>query len=367
MRKLLLLSAAVGAALAGTAARADDTSSTTLSGLMYFDVTSIATKKDVTPPAPAAATSTDIDPNGIGTDVKRFYVGVNHSFDDQYSVNFTSDFNYSATTGETQMFVKKAYLQDKFNDLAVLSIGSNNEPWIPFVEGLYGYRFVENTLTDKEKIGNSADWGVHLKGDGGMWNYDVAVVNGGGYKNPTRSKTVDEEARVAFIPVSGLTLALGLYSGDLGQDTEANEATFSAKVPPVGKNTATRTDFLADWKGGGLNVGVEYVDAKNDNTGLIFNNVTDSENGYSVFADYSFQPGMAIFGRVDQYKPNKDTNSSNKDKYYNVGFSWQSNSNITWALVYKNDELDTFSSTAANATETALKTSEFGLWAQVKF
>ena len=32
------------------------------------------------------------------------------------------------------------------------------------MEGVYGYRYVENTLVDRIKFGNSADWGVHVLG-----------------------------------------------------------------------------------------------------------------------------------------------------------------------------------------------------------
>ena len=364
MRKLLLLSAAVGAALAGTAARADDQSSTTLSGLMYADFTSISTTQDSSANPPIAKlTVGDIDPKGFGTDVKRFYVGVTHVFDDTWSANVTTDFSGTAPN----VFIKKAYVQAKFSDAAVLSLGSNNNPWIPFVEGIYGYRFVENTLTDKEKIGNSADWGAHLNGTlGGTFSYDVAAVNGNGYKNPSRSKTPDFELRGSLVPVSGLTLAVGYYTGYLGQDTQTAENNNSALT----KNTANRTDFLVDWKSNGLNVGLEYVTAKNFAAKYIFSNPTvatstDSQQGYSLFASYDLTSDYSVFGRYDSYKPAKDNFSSEKDTYYNAGFAWKSNSNITWAFVYKSDKLENNLQQATDDND--LKQTEYGIWAQVKF
>src|SRR6185312_8951546 len=129
-----------------------------------------------------------------------------------------------------------------------------------------------------------------------------SAVNGGGYKNPTRSKTIDWEGRLGITPIDGLTVAAGFYTGDLGQDTEANEAKNAAvpgvpatpttpavaAIPATPKNTASRTNLLADWKGAGLNVGMEYFTAKNFSSSLIFaaSSKTDSEDGYSVYGSY---------------------------------------------------------------------------------
>src|SRR5690348_17483462 len=76
---------------------------------------------------------TKTDASGTGLDVKRFYLSVDHKFDDIWSANLTTDFNYVSNDGETQLFVKKAYLQGTFDKLATLRVGSANMAWIPFV------------------------------------------------------------------------------------------------------------------------------------------------------------------------------------------------------------------------------------------
>jgi hypothetical protein len=40
--------------------------------------------------------------------VKRFYLGVDHKFNDVWSANLTTDFNYVSGDGETNLLVKKA-------------------------------------------------------------------------------------------------------------------------------------------------------------------------------------------------------------------------------------------------------------------
>jgi hypothetical protein len=369
MRKInILVSLAVSAALAAPLAHADNPGDTTIGGVIYTDFTSISTTQDQT------SGNVDKDPNGYGLDVKRTYFVVNHTFDDVWSANLTTDFNlakYSltgtdTTTGdpvsvsgnapETQLFVKKVYVQGKFDPMVTFRIGSADMPWIPYAESVYGYRFVENTLIDRSGFGNSADWGLNLSGNSDFVNYSVSMVNGGGYKNPSRSKSMDEEGRVAFTPLDGsLIIALGAYTGKRGKDTEA--------APAV--NTASRQDLLVAWKNSGLTVGLEWFSADkwNDvtNTGT-----TTKSDGTSFFASYDFpSTPYSVFGRYDDVKPTKDTDSSQEDKYYNVGFAWKTSPSLTWAVAYKSDKV-TDNLKLGNTTDD-LKTQEFGIWAQVKY
>ena len=340
MKKNLLLAALVAAVCAGGPVHADDTPSTSIGGLMLVDLTDVKTQSN----------GADVDPTGYGVDVKRFYIAINHVFDDTWSANFTTDFNYSSSTGETQVFAKKAYLQQHIADTATLRYGAAEMPWIPYVEGFYGYRFVERALADRLGVGNTVDWGVHFLGHTDSVSYAVSAVNGNGYKNPSRSKGRDEEARVGFGPVDGLTFALGYYTGKLGQDTEA--------VPAL--NTASRADFLGVWKAKGLTAGVEYFSADNFSKTAVTTAATDKADGYSLFGSYDF-PGTAysVFARYDGAKPSKDLAPDQRDKYWNLGVAWKTTANLTWALAYKHEKLsDTGSET---------KTDEFGIWGQVKF
>src|SRR5262249_19100204 len=136
--------------------------------------------------------------------------------------------NYSSSDSETQVFIKKAYVQAKFSDAVVLRAGSADLPWVPFVESLYGYRFIEKELLDREGFGTSADWGINANGKSDMVNYSVSLINGNGYKNPSRTKQMDIEARVGIVPVEGLTLAIGGYSGKRGKDVEGGADTRNA-------------------------------------------------------------------------------------------------------------------------------------------
>jgi len=387
MRILKTLAAfGLAAALASPLARADDTSSTTPSttvgGLFFIDFTDIDASQDapvVPAGAKAPAKTGDVDPSGFGLDVKRGYLIVNHTFDDVWSALFTSDFNFATykasststvtgtsgdtvsttttvTTPETQLFIKKLYMQGRFNQWAVLRVGSADMPWAGYVEGVYGYRFVENTMTDRSGFANTADWGVNLNGADGLINYSASIVNGGGYKNPSRSKGVDEEFRLGITPLDGaLVIGLGGYSGHRGLDKES--------APAV--NTASRWDALLAWKADGLTAGVEWFSADKWND-VLNPGTTNKSEGLSLFGSYDF-PGTAfsVFARHDEVKPAKDTDPSQKDEYYNLGLAWKYNANLTWALAYKNDKLT--DNLGYQLDSDQLKTQEIGVWAQVKF
>jgi hypothetical protein len=376
-----LLALVLATATAAPLAQADDAvstaPSTTVGGVIFTDLTSISTTQDQ-----AGKPSTDKDPNGFGLDVKRGYFIVNHSFDDVWSANLTTDFNFASykasststanggtpgetvttgttvTTPETQLFVKNLYLQGHFNDWATLRVGVASMPWTSYVEGVYGYRFVENTMTDRSAFANTADWGLHALGGNDLVSYGFSLVNGGGYKNPSRSKSMDEEGRIAATPLDGaLVIAAGFYSGKRGLDTEATPAV----------NTASREDLLLAWKADGLTVGLEWFDADKWNNVLTpSSTATTKSSGTSLFGSYNFpDTAYAVFARYDDVKPTQDTDSSQEDKYYDVGVSWKYSTNLTWALAYKSDKL-TDNLKLGNTTDD-LKTQEFGIWAQIKY
>ena len=322
---------------------------TTIGGKMYFDFSNISQKNSDTGKT---------NGSGTGLDVKRFYLSVTHKFDDIWSANLTTDFSYVSNDGETNLFVKKAYVQGAFDKAAVLRIGSADMPWIPFVEDYYGFRYVENTLTDRLHYANSADWGVHMLGSvgqGGMFNYAVSAVNGSGYKNPSRSKSVDFEGRVGFSPVEGMVVALGGYSGDRGQETENTSA----------DHTATRGDLMVAYKSKAFRVGAEYFTAKDWNN--VLTPQSDKADGYSVWGSVALNDYLALFARYDNAKLSKDLNPKNKDTYYNLGLQYAVTKGFDLALVWKHEKGDSMVTTPVPVHVQSVKTNEIGVFGQVAF
>ncbi len=312
---------------------------TTVGGRVFVDISDISQKKNG---VKTAAT-------GDGLDVKRGYLTVAHQFNDIWSASLTTDFNYISADSETQLFIKNLYLQGKFSDAFAFRAGAIPMPWIPYAESFYGYRYVENTLIDKQKMGNSADWGVSANGKliDGMVDYSGAAINGGGYKNPSRSKSMDFEGRVGIAPIDNVTIAVGGYSGDLGKETEITKA----------QHNATRGDALIAYAKGNNRIGAEYYTASNWNTVLL--PLRDKADGYSLWGSYGFTDVLSVFARYDRVKPSKDLDPTLRDKYFNFGLQWDVRKGVKVAAVYKNDDL----SDSVNDQ----KTREFGIFGDISF
>jgi hypothetical protein len=355
-KKSLAIPCAVAAALGAWGAALADVPMPTVGGKVYADLTNIDQTNN----------GTDTAASGTGVDVKRFYLIVNESFDSMWSAKLETDATYNSGQ-QVDVYMKNAWLQASLSKAFWVRLGESDMPWIPFDEGVYNFRFVENTLIDRLHFGNSADWGLHVGGDidGKLLSYQVSAVNGAGYKNPTRSKDMDLEGRVSLQPITGVILAIGGYSGKLGKDVNA--------TPPVAiYHTANRVDALAAYVNSGFRAGVEYFSANDWTT--VTKSASDKADGTSVFASYDFTPMVGVFGRWDQAKLSQDLAPGLKDQYFNLGVVTHPIKNVDVALVYKHEKIDggpttaTFSTTDGSAfNEADGKYDEIGLWAQVAF
>jgi hypothetical protein len=313
---------------------ADET--TTVGGRIFADFTYIDQKSN----------DVKTDASGTGTDVKRAYLIVTHTFDDHWSANITTDFNYTSATNYAQIFIKKAYIQAKVSDAFIARLGSADLPWVPYVEDLYGYRYVEKLVVDRLSFGTTADWGLHGGGKAfdSKVNYAVSVINGNGYRNPTRAQTADVEARVGFVPIPGLNLAIGGYIGKRGQEKEGVSAA----------HTATRFDALVAFVNQQWRVGAEYFYASDWGPGpglttvasppsagtVIVGPASDKSDGYSLWAAWNFNPSWSVFVRGDEAKPSKDLHPGIRDRYYHGGFAWHARKNVDLALAVKHEKVD---------------------------
>lgn len=301
---------------------------TTISGKAFFNVSNIDQKS-----TDLAGVTTKSAQNGTQTELKRFYLGVDHKFSDVFSANLTTDFRYNAngTSKDVLVYVKKAYVQAKLSPAFFVRVGSADLPWVPFVEGLYGYRFVENTLIDRTKFGTSADWGVHVGGTlaNGLVSYAASAINGAGYKTLSRSSdTIDLEGRVSVNPIKEITLGVGGYTGKLGKS--------AANLPDTATpHTARRFNAVAAYTDKRVRAGIEYFAARNwNNVNTLAN---DKSDGWSAFGSFAFTPKIGVFGRYDWVKPSKIINPALKDHYFNAGLNYKPLPPLDLALVYKRE------------------------------
>ena len=367
---------------------------TKVTGRMYFNTSAIS--------ANGSARERD-----GGFQIKRAYIGIDHQFNKTFAFNVTMDADNivrakgvsddSAKSSTQGIFLKKAYLEAKIDPALVIRAGASDMPWVPFVEGLYGYRHVEKTFADLNSLGTSTDWGVHVGGSlaNGLIGYQVSAVDGAGYRNPQIGQAIDFEGRVN-VNYMGFTAAVGGYTGKLGAKLNPGTTVNGLAVPGTTAHTAERFDALLAYKGNLMQVpfsiGAEYLWSKNNSqnqvagydlgtaasntstgsTTLLINGkyykpvAQDKQEGFSVFASISPIAKWSVFGRYDWVKTNGYTAPGKRDHYFNAGIQYEPAKIIDLALVYKRDSGDGGISTG-NLASGQVTRDEIGLFGQVRF
>ncbi len=329
---------------------------TVVGGRIYADLTSKTNKDE--------GAGTKSNDSGTGVDVKRFYFGVQHDFDATWSAKIVTDIGDQGQK-RYDVFVKNAFLQAKVRPEAIFRLGAADEPWIPWVESIYGMRYFEQTLIDRTGFGYAADWGLHFLGSAanGMVGYQFSAINGKGYSNPTRTKSMEFEGRVNFSPINGLYLAVGGYTGKLGNETDTTPA----------QHTAQRLDALVAYNNDHFRIGGEYFSA--DNFRTVTSTSTDKADGYDGWFGVSFTKEWSVIGRYDHVKPSKDLKPALEDTFYTLGVQYQVSKNIAGVLAYKHEEVKggTFSvgGNTIGSTNLAVsdqgKLDEVGVWMVYNF
>jgi len=344
--------------------------------------------------------------NGTGLDVKRVYLTVDHTFNKVFSADVTLDASnvvgntsyyantnaqnstpatssgVATTTNSSQsvvgkgLFVKYAYLQAKLNPAFTVRVGSAPTSWIPYIDGITGTRYIDQGLVERDKFGNSADWGVHVLGDllGGHVSYQVSAVDGAGYRKLYVTKDVDVDGRLSA-QYNGLFAAVGGYIGKEGNITEGVRA----------YHTYTRGDAAVGFKNARFTVEGEYLYARNLNTVTSApvggKPVDDRSNALSVFGKVVLNSQFSLLGRYDwvKYEPNRLVPTAARDHFYFGGVQYEPIKNIDLTLLYKRELVNnnssaslatndgTFSAISGASTLARTTYDEIGLFGQFKF
>ncbi|MBW8880541.1 MAG: hypothetical protein JF615_03685 [Asticcacaulis sp.] len=319
--------------------------------------------------------------NGFGFDVKRVYFQVDKKFNDLFSAELQTDvspMNQSNGSAAGQgLYVKKAFVKASFSPAFEVSLGSNELPWIPYAESIYGNRYLENTVLEQNNVGNrgtfgtSADWGVHVGGKlNSILSYQVSMINGKGYRDSSRSKTMDFEGRLSA-KIDQWNFAVGGYTGKRGNSV------YSGTTLTATPHSANRFNALAAYVGDRGKIGVEYF-AANDWAGSAITDTTadhakgDKADGAAIFGSYRVTPMYTLFARVDSVKPSKDLKPWDKNQYYNFGIQTVPLKGVTLSLVAKHDKMDVFAQTGTkgNFVKGALTRTEFseiGIFTEIRY
>ena len=268
-RWVLQLMAAMIACQAG-AAEATDTDR--ISGIMFADYYAILSADDGDVNLPEKRNAFRF---------RRIYFNYDHSLSERVDFRFRLEANDAGFGFRAKMepSVKHAYLKWKGALGGNLYVGESGTPTWALVEQTWGYRAVEKTLLDLNRIGSSADVGLAFKAHTGGATYHVMVANGPGQR-PERDNGKKLYASVQFHPGEN---QIELY-GDVDMLPGGDELTLKAFLGRVGD---------------GFHGGVESFMRINKEAALTDPGEDVTRIGLSVFGALPLRDNWKGFARVD--------------------------------------------------------------------
>ena len=285
--------------------------------------------------------------DNLNVDLKRFWLNVDHRFDENWSVHLTTDVQWQRHKDPTDVLVRHLYVQRRLGDRHLLRLGNAPDTWILPMAQLNGYRYLDPGLVRMSGHGDPADWGVHLLGEAGPVTWTVAAVTGAGFQKPRTGDSPDYQARVSWEVAKGLQLHLGGYRGTRAQDNGGR--------PHI--HTAERWNGAVTWVSGPWRLGAEYFQA--DNWNRVDRPGADAAKGASVWGSYRINEHYAVFARHDTLENSRRLAPRNQRDYYNVALEWRHSNKLRVSAAYKHIDNRTAAARQINR--------EFGLWTHLAF
>lgn len=283
---------------------------------------------------------------GLALELKRFFVNVDHTFSENWSGHLTTDVHWARNSDPTDLFFRYVYLERRLGASHYLRLGSASTPWIGRVAKRNGFRYVDPGVVTRMKLGPAADWGVHVGGDVGEFNYAAAAITGAGFQKPRTGERVDIEARLSWMPSKQLEFAVGGYHGTRAMDINQPHL-----------HTAERWNAMASYVGKDFRLGAEFFYA--DNWTRVTEISPDAARGWSGWSSYQLTPDFAAFARHDRTEMSRRLDPTREERFSQLGLEWKQSKHLRLSLAGKRTEV---SSSTVDATA-----NEVGMWAQVVF
>lgn len=284
---------------------------------------------------------------GPAVELKRFYINVDHAFNESWSGHLTTDVQWARNSDPTDLFLRHVYLQRRLGKSHHLQLGNAPTPWILHVAKLNGFRYVDPGVLPRMKLGAPADWGVQMGGDVGPFNYAVAAVTGAGFQKPRTGERADIEARLSWMPNKQLEVAVGGYHGTRAMDINDR--------PHL--HTAERWNAMASYVDKDFRLGAEFFYA--DNWTRVTQVSPDAARGWSGWGSYQLTPAFSAFARHDRTDMSLRLNPTREERFSQLGLEWKQSRHLRLSLAGKRTGV-------ASSTVNAVA-NEVGVWGQMVF
>jgi hypothetical protein len=244
--------------------------------------------------------------------IRRIYFTFENNLSENIKMRFRLESAHGkfGTTNKINPFIKHAYLEWANlirNHKLYFGIAETNA--FKNAENYWGYRSIEKTIMDLNKICSSADMGIALKGDlGNVLHHWFTLYNGTGYG----SAEVDKYKKIGYAlwltPVKGLILE-GYFDYEK-QDPDGNGTFKYAKDYFQGTSYSTLKGFVG-YSAPSFTLGAEYFMRTNKESGATDaagTSKTDVKKvGFSLFGSWITPiPKLKLFARYDSYDSNND-------------------------------------------------------------
>ncbi|MXV38496.1 hypothetical protein GO491_07380 [Flavobacteriaceae bacterium Ap0902] len=279
--------------------------------------------------------------------LKRSYFTLEKDLNATFSVRYTQDITIDTEgddAGNVETRLKYLYVRAKpkvnIDWLTGLWIegGMVHRPWLDYEQKVNTYRAQDNMAIERNKIFNSADFGLTVGGNigpkmdreflkttngamkGKYLTYVLGIYNGGGYSGAEKNNNKVIAGRFSVRPLPAIIPELQ-FSGyfNVGKGNTEYNPDFNqwlGMAAYTGRNltlTAQYHDGTGDYKG-------RYVEADDPSKAL-------DNHGYSIFGEYKIgNTPWAIWGRHDSFTLE---NGIDDDITRNIGgISYRYNRNI---------------------------------------
>lgn len=255
---------------------------------------------------------------------RRIYFTFENKISKDLKVRFRieSDHDKYGTTNKINPFVKHAYLEwSNLIPKHKLYFGIEETNAFKNAEHYWGYRAIEKTIMDLNKISSSADMGVAMKGDlSKTFHHWFTIFNGTGYGSSEGDRFKKIGYAFWITPSKGLILEGYADYEDQNPNESQTETILSSAKDFTGSTGYFTLKSFVGYKNQKFTFGAEAFWRTNKESGIknvvienddiVGSTRTDVKRfGYSIFGSY-ITPinNVKAFARYDYYDPNTESN-----------------------------------------------------------
>lgn len=251
--------------------------------------------------------------------VKRSYFTLKKEINDIFSVRYTQDITLDKEgddRGNVETRMKYLYLKIKPKWTGKITgsffeIGMVHRPWITYEQKINPYRVQGNMHVERNKLYNSAGFGILFGGNigakmdkkylkevngsmkGKYASFQIGIYNGGGYAKFEENDNKVIEGLLQFRPFANSVPQIQIsHAFNIGKGNTSASPDFKQFL------------FHGGYMGKAFNAGAQYHFGVGDFQGAMVdaNGKALKNNGFSLFSEYKFNNSpWAVFARFDKF------------------------------------------------------------------